>query len=383
MNNLRRTFTAILFIGVWSVTFAPAAARFQLSPIDETATGSAVRLADAKTDELFKTAFELYRQKKYDEALAICAQIIALDPKDFRPHSLNGLVYMSQWKMKSASEAFARSIALKPDNKLSYYFKAKADNFRNEKAEALVAARKAVELDPKYTEAYILIGDILRYDDKTKDEALAAYRMAIKVSPQSAEAYENMGELLRDSKDEKGAEEAFRKAMEIDPKKMSGRFSLGRLLVKQGRLKEARTVWEERTADEDRTFPNFITLLERAEKQKEATETLAAKPNDPDALVKMGDMVMEGESWVVDMRQERAIEYYKKALKVKPNMAAAQYGIAKAYIQLADTFDEKKKNVDEELAKLRKLDPKLAKELEDYRKTYSGGLKSSTTTINQ
>jgi DNA uptake protein ComE-like DNA-binding protein len=30
--------------------------------------------------------------------------------------------------------------------------------------------------------------------------------------------------------------------------------------------------------------------------------------------------------------------------------------------------------VDEELKKLQKMDPKLAEELEEYRKTYSGGL---------
>ena len=41
---------------------------------------------------------------------------------------------------------------------------------------------------------------------------------------------------------------------------------------------------------------------------------------------------------------------------------------------IADTYEKKKPLVDEELAKLRRLDPKLADELEEYRKNYKGGL---------
>jgi tetratricopeptide (TPR) repeat protein len=145
--------------------------------------------------------------------------------------------------------------------------------------------------------------------------------------------------------------------------------------VKQGRLEEARGLWENRTSDEDLTFPNFIELLKRAENLKRATEALAQKPNDPEAIVEMGLAVMEGDSWVVDGRQERAIVYFRKALEIKPGFAKAQYAICKAYIQLADVFSNKKKNVDEELAKLRRLDPKLADEMEEYRKNYSGGIR--------
>src|SRR5919112_5881696 len=119
--------------------------------------------------------------------------------------------------------------------------------------------------------------------------------------------YAGLGEVLARAKDEKGAEEVFRAGLAADPKRMAGRFELGRLLVRQGRLAEARELWEGRTTDEDRTFPNFITLLERAEKLKRATDALARKPEDPDALIEMGYTVMDGDSWVVDGRQEKAI----------------------------------------------------------------------------
>jgi tetratricopeptide (TPR) repeat protein len=116
-------------------------------------------------------------------------------------------------------------------------------------------------------------------------------------------------------------------------------------------------------------------VLERAEKLEMAKEQLAQKPDDPETLVQMGIAVMDGDSWVVDGRQEKAIVYFKKALDLKPGFAGAQYSICKAYVQIADTYSAKKKNVDEEIVKLRQMNPKLADEMVEYRNNYSGGLK--------
>ena len=175
-------------------------------------------------------------------------------------------------------------------------------------------------------------------------------------------------------KDEKKAEEVYRQGMAADPKHMSGRFQLGRLLVGQGKLVEARQLWEGRTSDVDRIGPSFINLLTRAENLKRATEGLAQKPNDPNALLEMGLAVMDGESWIVDGRQERAIVYFRKALAIQPGLVKAQYSIVKAMVQYMDVFGKDKKKLDREIAKLRQLDPALAKEMEEYRKTYEGGL---------
>jgi predicted Zn-dependent protease len=183
-----------------------------------------------------------------------------------------------------------------------------------------------------------------------------------------------LAELLEEAKDFNGAEEVYRQAMAIDPTHMLGRFALGHMLIKQGKLAEAREVWEGRTSDEDNFRPQFIDVLRRAENLKRATEVLAQKPGDPDALVEMGLAVMEGDHWVLDSRQRRALVYFRQALKLKPDHARAQYGIVKAYIQIADADGREKRILDAEMAKLRRLDAALAAEMEEYRKTYVGGI---------
>lgn len=327
-------------------------------------------------DDLIKDAFQLYSQRKYEEALAKCVKAVELRPSDFRPHYISGAVYMAQWKMKSASEAFAKAIFLNPKEKSLHVNKSRADRHRNEREEAVAAAREAIKLDAAYAEAYVALADALSIGAKDYSEIIEAYRTAIKLKPTLFNAYKDLGMFLSVSKDKKGAEEVYRNVLDLDPNKMIGRFELGRLLVEQGRLKEAREVWDGRKSDKDNTFPNFITLLERAEKKKNAEDALAKKPNDPEALLQMGLMVMDGESWVVDGRQEKAIVYFRKALEKKPDFAQAQYAICKAYVQMADTFKSKNKETDEEIAKLRKMDAKLADEITQYRKTYSGGLRT-------
>jgi hypothetical protein len=72
----------------------------------------------------------------------------------------------------------------------------------------------------------------------------------------------------------------------------------------------------------------------------------------------------------------RALVYFQQALKIKPDFARAQYGICKAFIQGVDGSKDEKKTIDEELAKLRKLDSALAAELDEYRKKYVSGLRA-------
>jgi tetratricopeptide (TPR) repeat protein len=252
-------------------TQAPAAAR-----------GGAREPQSNDADQLLRTGYELSRQKRFDEALASYAKASRLRPDDFRPHALAGLVYMAQMKLRSASEAFARAIPLRPQDKQLYLLKATADSGRGAKQEALAACRKALEIAPAYAEAYaMMIGDTLRWDEKRRDEAIAAYRSALKVNPRFLGPYESLGELLDGAKDEKGAEEVFRQGLAVDPQRMAGRFALGRMMVKQGRLAEARELWDGRTSDEDRTFPNLIDLLKRAENLKRTTDALAQRPNAP------------------------------------------------------------------------------------------------------
>ena len=327
-----------------------------------------------EVDALVETGFALYEKGEFDEALAYATKAKKLSPKDFRPYAIAGFVRMAQRKTEDASREFGSAIRCQPKRKELYALKAKADAGHGAINEAMASARKALEIDPRYGEAYAMVGEGLENDNRFQAEAISVYQSALRINPNLFMVYDALGQLFVEAKDVKSAEQIYRQGMAIDPKHMSGRWRLGRLLLEQGRLTEARQLWEARTSDEDRTRPSFIKLLTRAENLKRASETLAQKPDDPNALLEMGLAVMDGELWVIDGRQERAIVYFKKALAIQSGFAKAQYNIVKAMVQYLAKDD---KNLDYELMKLRQLDVLLAKEMEEYRKTYEGGLIAS------
>ena len=323
--------------------------------------------------DLLRTALQLYQEGKHEEAFTKCKQSLALNPKEYRAHVLLGYIYGAQQKLDLAAASFAQAIRLEPKDKEVYLVKAQVDFLRNKHDQALAAAQKAIALDPKYGEAQLMFGALLKDDPKRRPEAIAALRAAIDINPKLVAAYDDLGDVLKNAKQLKEAEAVYRQGMLADPKRMAGRFALGRMLVEQGRLQEARELWDGRTTDEDRIMPSFITVLTRAENMKRARAAIVENPNDPDALVDMGLAVMDGDHWVVDDRQKRAIVLFKKALDIKPDYPRAQHAIVKAYIQLADADPTENKNLDLELAKLRKLDPKIGAEMDQYRKEYVGG----------
>lgn len=334
--------------------------------------------------ELMRAAIAAHQQGKQGEAETKAKQALAITPKDPKIHIILAYIYIAQEKAKEASEAFGAAIKLDPTDKDVYLVKAQVDSIRGERAEALKGVKKALELDPKFADAHLLLGQLLEKNVNNTDKAIAEYQTALSLDPKLYKAHEALGEIFYDKKDLKSAEEHYKQSIALDPQHMAGRSDLGRMLVEQGRLVEARALWEGRTSDEDSMRPTFFAMLTRAENLKRATEAAAQNPDDPVALVDLGLAVMEGDSWVLNDRHERALVHFRKALALKPDYARAQYGIVKAFIELASYADYKtasaeNKKVDVEMAKLRKLDPKLADEMADYRRTYQGGLIVDTT----
>lgn len=322
-----------------------------------------------------ESAFKLYLNGEYEKALSLATQLQERAPKDPRPLHVIGAAYYGQKKYNEASEAFGRSMTLDPTRKPIYLAKAHVDALRGEIDTALASLRKAIDIYPTFALAHEMLGDFLRADAKSRAEAILAYRTALSIDPSLKGVYPKLALALQLSGDEEGYSEVARKIMEDDPKKMDRRFDLGRSLVKQGKLKEARELWESRGEGKDNTFPNFITVLERAEKLKTATEAYNAKPENPDTLLAYGYAVMDGDHWVVDGRQKKAIVHFRKALEIRPDFTQAQYAICKAFVQIADTYRSANVELDKELSTLRKMDSKLAADIDEYRKTYKGGFR--------
>jgi tetratricopeptide (TPR) repeat protein len=101
--------------------------------------------------------------------------------------------------------------------------------------------QKAAELDPTYADAFHNLGSAYAEQGKW-DEAIGAYKKAlaqtIYASPETT--YNNLGYAYWALDRRKEAEDAFRAALQLEPKLVPSHFWLGVLLQKEGRGDEAK-----------------------------------------------------------------------------------------------------------------------------------------------
>ena len=64
---------------------------------------------EANARNLVVMANRFYELKAYDRAIQAATNAVPLLPKDHRPWAIIGNCYLAQWKMKSASEAYAKA----------------------------------------------------------------------------------------------------------------------------------------------------------------------------------------------------------------------------------------------------------------------------------
>lgn len=129
------------------------------------------------------------------------------------------------------------------------------------------------------------------------EEALPWLWLSVRIDPELANAWVNLGVALRRQGDHRGAEEAYRRALEIDPRTYSAYQNLASLLRIERRLEEARAYEELLVTSPSRNPYTYITLGDisriggRAqEAEKLYRRAIRLNANDADAYAALGEL---------------------------------------------------------------------------------------------
>jgi tetratricopeptide (TPR) repeat protein len=207
-----------------------------------------------------------------------------------------------------ALEIYEKLAGLKPGS--AYYQVKLAENYlRFERdADALAAARKALETEPKHHLAFFYIGRIY-FELGQHEEAAAAFQKSAEINPQFSDALFFLGssESLR-GKNEK-AINAFRRALAIEPQNFNFNHELGSAYQKAKRPEEA------------------IAFLKKA---------VELKPEDYEAVTSLGAAFTELGQF------DEAIKYLSIADRLKPGhqIITMFLGVARARQQMAPRIGE-------------------------------------------
>jgi Tfp pilus assembly protein PilF len=179
---------------------------------------------------------------EYDKAIEIVERIIQ-DPAEDILHkkaacNLWGNVLDDQKKYDEAIAKYQKAIELDPKYADAYNGWGTVLGDQKKPDEAIAKYQKAIELNPKIAFAYNNWGIVLREEGKY-DEAIAKYQKAIELDPKYADAYNGWGTVLADQKKPDEAIAKYQKAIELDPKVAFAYNNWGIVLREEGKYDEA------------------------------------------------------------------------------------------------------------------------------------------------
>jgi tetratricopeptide (TPR) repeat protein len=246
---------------------------------------------------LLRQAYQVYDDKKYDEAIMLYEKVLKTDPVNSDAWFYLGYSYEKVGKRDKAIEAWRKSIELKPDNAEAHYNLGVTLGVKGETEEEIKEYREAIRLKPDFAEAHARLGATLGLKGE-KEEAIREYREAIRHKPDFAEAHNVLGVALGQKGETEEAIREYREAIRLKPDLADAYNNLGITLGKKGETVAA---------------------------IKEFREAIRLKPDYVGAHNNLG--VALGKKGETD----EAIKEYREAIRLKPDYAGAHYNLACSY----------------------------------------------------
>jgi tetratricopeptide (TPR) repeat protein len=209
-------------------------------------------------------------------------------------------------RLEESRKDWLKLCEMQPGNAQYWHRLGMVEAMQSDNASALNHIRKAVQLDPRNSDA---INDVLYIylKDKKYDAALGELNNLAKLSPPQDEIHRFRGQVLLAKGDAQAAEAEFRKTIEINPKNYQTYVLLGQLNMRQNNLPQA---------------------------IKEVDQLIAANSKLPSAFL------LKGYYLQLSNNNSGAIANYRKALELDPDNAVAGNNLAWLLCESGTGLDE-------------------------------------------
>jgi tetratricopeptide (TPR) repeat protein len=294
---------------------------------------------DKDWSETSKSASDLFKQGKYDEAIARYEQLLKINPKDAPVHFDLGATLQAKKDYDAAISEYRTAISLDPNN--ASYQKALAD-----------------AMDQKV--APIIEEAVKKHQEKDYGAAIALYQQALGFKPGNAGLWFNLASAQYSRQDYARAREAYTKALEIDHKgQINDLYFIAAIDDNFGRGADALAEYkkyfaEAPTGNYAQAAKDRIGAL-----SKDVTATVKIKSDEELAKIKeAADSYQKAVQLQQQQQFDDAIPLYQKAIGLQPQEASYAYGLG--------TLFQQKKDMDQAISWYQK-----AKDLDPQNKDYS------------
>lgn len=179
-------------------------------------------------DRLVSRAATAQLAGRADEAIAILAEALRLNPNHASALTFGALLALRSGRTDAALDYAERAIAADPRRGRAHHLRGLALRASGHRVEALIALRRAAALDPKLIDARLDLGNAL-LDEGDIAGAQTEIEAVLGADTGSAIAYNSLGNLRARQQQFDAAIAAYSKAIELDPGLSQAHGNLGML----------------------------------------------------------------------------------------------------------------------------------------------------------
>lgn len=290
--------------------------------------------APVTVGEALDVAIECFRAADYQNARAVCDEILRVEPANADALHLHALAAANCDDIGQAIADLKQALLVRPNNfellnNLGNFYKA-----RGEFDLARKSYENALSVEPQCHPAMYNLANVMVALEET-EAAERVYLSAIQLDPNFAEAYYNLGILQRDQQRTEEALESFKKCIARNTDHISAQIEIGNCLIALGRVDEAMNAYRvasivDPTAVE--TFNNIAAIMiekgRYAEAKAALLSALAADPKFSPARSNLGVV-----HYLLGEIQEAA-DAFSEVIADNPNSAPTYRNLARC---LAET----------------------------------------------
>ena len=173
----------------------------------------------------------------WKDGLSLWDNVIKSYPFSSIAYNNRGAAYFVNKQFDQAIKDFTSATAVSPNYDQANSNLCRAYIATGDEKKALPFCLKAIQINPRMDDVYILLGNMFHATDK--DKALSLYKKSIEARPGNERAWYNLCTTYLSMQDYQSAEDACRKAIEIDPEFADAYNNLGNIYLATNRQKEA------------------------------------------------------------------------------------------------------------------------------------------------
>lgn len=192
----------------------------------------------AAKDKHHALALEMYRAKKYDDALRVCRKILRSKPTDYQTLSLLTHAALEKGALLEAAEAAERLTRLRPNYVLGWILLGRIRLFKGDAEAARDALETGVDCNPRHPSAWFHLGLAIKILGQA-DEAREAFKKAFELAPGETAMRYNYVLALIDADRAEEAERISREALNDGVGAPEIEHALGMSLLARNKLQEA------------------------------------------------------------------------------------------------------------------------------------------------